>query len=555
MANYFDELLKKRQPSPLAPADIQPESDDFLTQLFQQAPPISKEQALLDEYNSQLKRLQAPSPFERPDAPEADPETLAQEAETRTQQAVQTEAERQRQAPMEDLEAQIQTLKAQGNPANTPEITRLQGLLDKAKGPQVLPELKGQPVEPSGMADSLPFRSGDVPAQIEDEAKDLQENMDPPVIEDFRKEEAIQTAKETTQPETISDRDLELAEAQAKAGNLAGLLMMARGAEKIGTSIARTKSDPNYLKEMEGMINKPVEDLITQQKYAAGKLDQDIKKYNYAFAKDMDRPDSNISKLYRETARSMVADSPTLQKNKELAAVLSGNISAAELQKFSPMLFNLVSNEQARMAKIEAAKEAAKAKADKATEEEAKDKKKFTRDLRKELTSGAYGTLYKNASVAQRSQASIAGFMKDPTGYSDYATLMGGLKTLQGDESVVREAEIRLGMQAGSFKEKVLNEIDRLRTGKSLQPKQRENILKSVKILHDVALEQYKQAVQPVLEQAEAEGIDTKLLMPGNILKDTMNQTKSNEVERRTADGRIAIFDSETKKFLRYKGE
>lgn len=415
-----------------------------------------------------------------------------------------------------------------------------------------LPELNSIPmdIETAGMADSLPQRSGDIGMEVADEAADLDakyETAEPLVPNMLKKEEAVQATKESL---PVID---ELGDAQSRSKELMALLMMARGAEKIGTGIARTKSDPNYLKEMEGMIKQPVEDVMTRQKHKAGLLNQDINEYNYAFAKDLDRPDSNVSKLYRETARSMVAGSPTLQKNEALTKVLAGDISAAELQKFSPMLFNLVSQEQARQAKAEALKDTAAAKADKSAEETEKDKKKFTRDLRRELTQGAYGTLYKNASVAQRSNEAIEGFMKDPTGYSDYATLMGGLKTLQGDESVVREAEIRLGMQAGSFKEKVLNEVDRLRTGKSLQPQQRANILKSVKILQDVALGQYKQAVEPILQQADAEGVDHKLILPGNIFKTTA--PASTEVERKTSDGRTAIFDASTKKFLRYKGE
>jgi hypothetical protein len=141
--------------------------------------------------------------------------------------------------------------------------------------------------------------------------------------------------------------------------------------------------------------------------------------------------------------------------------------------------------------------------------------------------------MYANVNNAQKAAGSIAQFMQDPTGYSDYATLMGGLKALQGDESVVREAEIRLGMQAGSFKDTVTNQIEKLRSGKSLQPGQRQNILRSVQILREVATNQYKEGIQPLLEQADAAGIDHKLLLPGNI------KEKSNMITvREKATGR-----------------
>ena len=165
------------------------------------------------------------------------------------------------------------------------------------------------------------------------------------------------------------------------------------------------------------------------------------------------------------------------------------------------------------------------------------------------MTSGQYGKMFANVNNAQKAAGAIEQFMKDPTGYSDYATLMGGLKALQGDESVVREAEIRLGMQAGSFKEKVTNEIEKLRTGKSLQSGQRQNILKSVQILHDIALTQYRDGIRPILDQAEMEGIDPKLLIPGNVQKDSPRQSSDNMVTvREKSSGRVKKLSPEKAK-------
>lgn len=164
-----------------------------------------------------------------------------------------------------------------------------------------------------------------------------------------------------------------------------------------------------------------------------------------------------------------------------------------------------------------------------AGEQKAKDKLTTnTRLIRKEIMSGPSGKAYNNYLNADRASKSIEQFMKNPSGYSDYATLMGGLKALQGDDSVVREAEIRLGMNAASLQDKVLNQIERLRSGKALQKGQRENILNSVKTLADITKGQFLQAASPQLAQAEELGIPREQLID-SVLEKPQNNDKTKE--------------------------
>lgn len=428
--------------------------------------------------------------------------------------------------------------------------------------------------EPQGMAASLPVRSGDVgmPQLPVEEPLDLPPPMGmaeslmqrsgddlpkpttapttlPGASSLLRKENVVDENSQVrnAMPEVEDTGDTDLEKAIANRDRLLGLMMIGKGAERVGTAISGTESDKAYLEGLKPIAESKVSDVLTKRRAASDKVDLETKKFNYAFAKDKDDPSSPSSKFYRETLKE-------LARGANIGLKIPDNLSAAEMEKVYPNIINIVNAKEARAARMQQAELAAQEKRSKAGEKTEDEKKKFTRDLRKELTSGQYGKLYGNVNNSQKAAGAINEFMKNPTGYSDYATLMSGLKSLQGDESVVREAEIRLGMDAGSFKEKVTNQIDRLRSGKSLQPKQRQAILDSVKVLHDVTLSQYNDAIKPVLDQATDEGIDVSRLIPGNIQKDhKMKDGGSGEVERQTKDGKIAIFDAKTKKFLRYK--
>lgn len=245
----------------------------------------------------------------------------------------------------------------------------------------------------------------------------------------------------------------------------------------------------------------------------------------------------------------------------KLGMEVRGDASAAELEKIMPFAVREFEAKEERAARKEQRdldrKQRAEDKAEDrklretlagisagkkedAAKGKAKDKLDTnTRLIRKEIFSGPSGKAYTNYQNADRAARSIEKFMANPTGYSDYATLLGGLKALQGDESVVRETEIRLGMDAGSFKDKILNRVEKLKSGKSLQKGQREAILKAVEVLRDVTKSQFLQASAPQLRQAEEMGIPRD-----HLINDLLDRKPDSELikVRDKATGRVKGF-------------
>lgn len=381
--------------------------------------------------------------------------------------------------------------------------------------------------------------------EADEELKDLETKTTPlppaqldNILSSLKQSKPVTSA---TQPTVLETED-DLIAAQDQARQLRLMGMLGRAGERIGTAIAGVKSDENYLKEILETADQPVKDILQRRESKSKAMQQEAAKRELDRDKEKFDSNSKISRAYRDTLKSF---GDTVPGMKVVLDKIPEDISAGELEKLSPTLFNMVNAEIAREARKEVALTTASAKQDKVEEEKNKEIKKFTKDLRKEVTTGSYGKMYNNVTHAQKAQMAIDEFMKNPTGYSDYGTLMTSLKTLQGDESVVREAEIRLGMEAGSFKEKITNQIDRLRKGTSLQPRQRQNILNAVSILNNIATNQYTQAIQPVLEQAEVEGIDPKYILPGNIGKiSTDKETKLPEYSPQQEAGITAFMNA-----------
>lgn len=211
---------------------------------------------------------------------------------------------------------------------------------------------------------------------------------------------------------------------------------------------------------------------------------------------------------------------------KEQGITVPENISAAFIEKQYPQFANIINRREAAQARKEEMKLRFADIATRRDETKEEKKDKFIQALRKETTTGALGKMFSNYNTAKRMGTALEEFAKNPTAYSDYATLMGGLKALQGDESVVREAEVRLGMSATSLANKVKNWTDRLVTGKSLQPSQRDEMVKAVKVLSETARKQYSDSISPIMKQAESVGIDKKMLVGEGFLDEPASALK-----------------------------
>jgi len=124
--------------------------------------------------------------------------------------------------------------------------------------------------------------------------------------------------------------------------------------------------------------------------------------------------------------------------------------------------------------------------------------------MRQEAKAGQLGKLYESFTQAQKTQEALAKFAQNPNGYTDYGTLMGGLKSLQGDSSVVREAEITLGKNATSLFNKAANALSQAIDGTSLRAEQRKDITDALSVLSAAGKTKYLQAAKPIYNEAVA---------------------------------------------------
>ncbi len=268
---------------------------------------------------------------------------------------------------------------------------------------------------------------------------------------------------------------------------------LAQAAELIGSSIAMVKPEDQSFYQQ---LNKQADEITERFKEEA------------SVAREAEKNDPNSTE-----SRSMRA------LLKQQGITVPENISAAFIEKQYPQFANIINRREAAQARKDELKLRFAEIAARKDETRSEKQDRFIQALRKETTSGALGKMFSNYSTARRMSSALDEFSKNPTGYSDYATLMGGLKALQGDESVVRESEIRLGMNATSLANKVKNWSDRLISGKGLQKEQREEMVKAVKILADTARGQYTDAIAPIMAQADDVGIDKKMLVSQGFLE------------------------------------
>ena len=177
-------------------------------------------------------------------------------------------------------------------------------------------------------------------------------------------------------------------------------------------------------------------------------------------------------------------------------------------------------------------------KASKAEVAKTKDVRDYTFKLQQAAESKNLGKLQATYNTGMRSLSAFKDFIKNPTGYTDYAMLSGSLKALQGDESVIRESEVRLGKNAASLIDKGLNYLDELRTGKSLRPEQRLQMENAIKILTESSAKVYLDTARPILNQADKYGIPHDMILSGSLL----NASKGKEGYSDIQEKKIAHF-------------
>lgn len=393
------------------------------------------------------------------------------------------------------------------------------------------------PADPMGMAESLAARSGDdmrqpVQGPSEAEKRAFLDRTVGPV--------AMEPSSGPLQTIDFGDggiNNVDNLRAAQEAANMNTLTAnMLRAGDAAGAAISGTKPK----------AQEAVDSLLKQ-------ANAPVEQFKALSEQEKNDPDSPISKGYREAM-------------KRFGIEVKGNASAAALEKVAPWMEKVYNADQARKQRAFDAEQnrllRASLSAERASEREhsrdlkKQDKKEtFTKDFRKEITGGALKTQYQNFQNGRRALSFINDAIKNPNGFKDYGSLMASLKALQGDDSVVREAEIRLGASVGSVIDKVGSYAKQITSGQKLTENQRKLMFDAVKTLADISKRQYEDAIKPVREQAKDLGIDEKNLLMSYDIPETSIERKPASTGtvkiRRKTDGVIKAVDpTSAKRFL-----
>lgn len=359
------------------------------------------------------------------------------------------------------------------------------------------------PVQPPMAKEiDIPDSEEEFPADLMDAGAQAEALSMPQPVAEVQK----MPAAPKTQPESIpeikepSDLDM-LKEAQERDQNQAMILGLLRGANQIGAGLAMTKADQSGVEALEKQVGSREKNVKSQIASKADLTKLDQMKADLEDENKLRNPTSTASILTRNVLSKYGLNIKTAKEAKD-AGINVQNI----------LLQEMANNSRESMMKLKAAEQESKelSKLD-------KDKQENIYKLRKELTGGNIGKQYNNAAGAARIADALQAFAENPSPFGDYSSLLASLKALQGDDSVVRGEEMKLGMNATSFVNKLQNQIDRVASGQTLQPAQRKDMIESVKRLKDASVSGYKKAIGPILENAREMGVDEKYLLPSEL--------------------------------------
>lgn len=91
----------------------------------------------------------------------------------------------------------------------------------------------------------------------------------------------------------------------------------------------------------------------------------------------------------------------------------------------------------------------------------------------------------------------------NPSGYKELSAFFANMKATQGDDSVIREAGMRLGLSIGSLAQKAKRAFISALTGQLMTPEQRKLLLDNAKMLETSNYLNYKTASEGLKEQVD----------------------------------------------------
>jgi hypothetical protein len=296
-----------------------------------------------------------------------------------------------------------------------------------------------------------------------------------------------------------ADDELKTAQEKARMSNL--FANMLRAGTTIGAAIGTPGKTPDqsFSDQLAKQADQPVQDIKEQRSQLDKKIEREASLESLKNTKEFTNPDSAISKLYREEAD-------------RIGVAIPPGATAKQIHQILPMIESRIKHEDLMATKKELALKEAELK--KERQEVRTDEKKdaFTQSVRREMTAGKLGELFQSYSAGVRGLGVLENAIKDPSGYKDFASVFATLKSTQGDSSVIREAEMRLGLSLGSIPEKMHGNVVKFFTGEMLAPSQRQKMYDSLKMLTEQSKRAYLSAVKPALAQAKRLNIPTEEL-------------------------------------------
>lgn len=276
--------------------------------------------------------------------------------------------------------------------------------------------------------------------------------------------------------------------------NLAQLgISLGQAGEKFGSSLAMVKpGDQSFYDQ--------------QRKLASGFAEQVKDEEAVRQEAEKNDPNSALSKQYQELVKSM-------------GIPVKGNESAATLIKALPFIQQYQSQKENREARREMA--ALKREEIAASKEQRKEEKLggFIKDARNFATTGEMGKIRTRLVKAENSIELFDKYSKgSPTGAKDLAGFFGFMKGVQQDDSVIREAEARLGLSLGSLSSRMQGQLAKFFRGEMFAPEQRQQMLEVLKIQADQLKREYTDGLKPVYEDLKVQ--------PGMTKKDAKTEIK-----------------------------
>lgn len=173
----------------------------------------------------------------------------------------------------------------------------------------------------------------------------------------------------------------------------------------------------------------------------------------------------------------------------------SENSSYYEIQKALPQIALILKARETTAARAQAIREASEEKEKTKEEKTQLNLENKIESLYNRANTGKFAELKGSIQKAERGIRLLEN--PTPTGQTDLASFFAFMKVVQQDESVVREAEARLGMSLGSFAEKIRAITSKPFTGALFTPKQRSAMADTLKIVKSQMVQDYRDNVEP----------------------------------------------------------